>query len=134
MAVSSEHRLLTRHRLNVHRARGDRVEVRYLTRLEFTFIRWRFRLDLRTSDWMARVLSLARHLLPTAWRGTRRERQVRRLVEELLLRAGTGADLDYDGWLDVMTELNQLALDGRLRRIQPERLRDMLRRRETDDS
>ncbi|MCH2152057.1 MAG: hypothetical protein MK089_01810 [Phycisphaerales bacterium] len=134
MAVSSEHRLLTRHRLNVHRARGDRVEVRYLTRLELTFIRWRFRLDLRTSDWMARGLSAVRHLLPTAWRGTRRDRQVRRLVQELLLRAGTGAAIDYDGWLEVMTELNELALDGRLRRIHPDRLREMLERRGAHES
>ena len=126
MAISSEHRRETRQRLNVHLARGDRVEVRYLTRLELTFLRWRFRVDLRTSDWMARALAGARRLLPSSWRGTSRDRQVRRLVQEILLRAGTGASSDYEGWLETLSELHDMALDGRLRRVNPERLREML--------
>ena len=126
MAVSSEHRRETRQRLNVHLARGDRLEVRYLTRLELTFIRWRFRIDLRTSDWMAKVLAAARLVLPSSWRGTSRDRQVRRLVQEILLRAGTNAESDYDGWLAILSELHDMALDGRLRRINPDRLREML--------
>ena len=127
MAVSSEHRRHTRQRLNVHLARGDLVEVRYLTRLELTLARWRFRVDLRTSDWLARILAAARHLLPTSWRATRRDRPVRRLVQEILLRAATGAEEDYERWLNTMQELHDMALDGRLRRINPERLRDLLR-------
>ena len=129
MAVSSEHRRETRQRLNVHLARGDRVDVRYLTRLEITFLRWRFRIDLRTSDWMVRTLAVARRLLPSSWRGTKRDRQVRRLVQEILLRAGTGAEDNYEGWLETLTELHDMALDGRLRRVNPERLREMLETR-----
>ena len=127
MAVSSEHRRHTRQRLNVHLARGDVVEVRYLTRLELTLARWRFRVDLRTSDWLARILAAARHVLPTSWRATRRDRLVRRLVQEILLRAATGAQDDYERWLKAMQELHDMALDGRLRRINPQRLRDLLR-------
>jgi len=130
MAVSAEHRRHTRQRLNVRRARGDRLEIRYLTRLEITVLRWRFRLDLRTSDWMARGLALARHLLPSAWRGTRRDRDVRRMVQEILLRASTGADEHYDHWVPILKELHDMALDGRLRRANPERLKEMLKGRE----
>ena len=90
-------------------------------------------MDLRTSDWMVRVLSSLRHLLPPAWRGTRRDRLVRRLVRDIALRSQSGAENDYDHWLGVLTELNRMALDGRLRRINPERLRVLLRRSRDDD-
>ena len=129
MAISSEHRRQTRQRLNVHRARGDSVETRYLTRLELTIVRWRLRLDLRTSDWMVRALSVARRILPSGWRGTRQDRQVRRLVHEILLRAGTGAEEDYDRWLETLGELHDMALDGRLRRANPDRLRELMEQR-----
>jgi len=132
MAISTEHRRQTQQRLNVRRGRGDRISVRYLTRLECIFIRWRFRLDLRTSDWMAHVLAAARHLHPKALRGRRSQRQVRALVSEVVMQATSAPDDDYGSWRAVLEMLHAMALDGRLRRISPASLRREIRRLRPD--
>lgn len=123
MAISTEHRRQTQQRLNVRRGRGDRISVRYLTRLEFVFIRWRFRLDLRTSDWMAHVLAAARYLHPNGLRGRRSQRQVRSLVQEVVMQATSAAEEDYESWRAVLELLHAMAMDGRLRRVSPASLR-----------
>lgn len=128
MAIGAEHRRHTRQRLNVRRGRGDRISVRYLTRIECTFIRWRLRIDLRTSDWMAYILAAMRFVLPHRLRGRRGQRQVRTLVEHVITQATHAAPDEYEHWRSVLEHLHAYALDGRLRRISPAALRRELKR------
>ncbi len=128
MAISSEHRRQTQQRLNVRRGRGDRISIRYLTRLECVFVRWRFRLDLRTSDWMAHVLAAAKYVHPKGLRGRRSQRQVRALVSEVVMQATSAPDDDYESWRAVLEMFHAMALDGRLRRVSPASLRREIRR------
>ena len=115
MVGSPEHRRRTRLRLNVKRGRGDRIERRYVTRFELVLIRWRFRVDLRTSDWITRLLAMSRHLIPRNWRGTVRDRDVRTAVRDIVQNATLYTD-QYDDWASVLETLHGMALDGRLRR------------------
>lgn len=128
MAISAEHRQSTRRRLNVSRARGDRISVRYLTRLEVTLVRWRIRLDLRTSDWMAVFLSSLRWVVPRGLRGRRSQRQVRSLVEDVVLQATSCKPEAYEEWERVLEVLHAMALDGRIRRVSPAALRRAIRK------
>ncbi|MDP6987342.1 MAG: hypothetical protein QGG74_04785 [Phycisphaerales bacterium] len=128
MAIGAEHRRQTRQRLNVRRGRGDRISVRYLTRIECTFVRWRLRLDLRTSDWMAHLLAALRFVLPHRFRGRRGQRHVRELVAEVVMQATNAPPEEYERWRAVLEHLHRYALDGRLRRISPAALRREIRR------
>ena len=128
MSIGAEHRRQTRRRLNVRRGRNDRISVRYLTRIEFTFIRWRIRIDLRSSDWMAHVLAAMRFILPHRIRGRRGQRRVRDLVTEVVMQATSAPNEEYEQWRSVLEHLHQYALDGRLRRISPAGLRREIRR------
>lgn len=122
MAVSVDHRRQTRKRLNVRLGRGDRLSTRYITRLEFTFVAWRFRLDLRTSDWIAQGLAILRYVMPHGWRGRRRDRRIRGLVEEAVMQATNGGDDQYESNRRVLERLHFLAMEGRLRRMSPDSL------------
>ena len=115
MVAIPEHRRRTRLRLNIKRGRGDRIERRYVTRFELVLVRWRFRVDLRTSDWVTRLLAMARHVLRRNWRGTPRERDVRTAVRDIVQNATLNPD-QYDDWVPVLETLHAMALDGRLRR------------------
>lgn len=126
MAVSPEHRRRTRHRLNVKRGRGDRIESRYLTRIELVLVKWRFRVDLRTSDWATRLLASLRRFIPRRWRGTGRERAIRTAVRDIVHRATMEQDR-YEHWASVLGELHAMALDGRLRRSSAATLDDLAR-------
>jgi len=128
MAIGGEHRRQTRQRLNVRRGRGDHITVRYLTRLECTLVRWRFRVDLRTSDWMAHVLAAMRFMLPHRFRGSRGQRHVRTLVTEVVMQATSAPPEEYESWRAVLEHLHAYALDGRLRRISPAALRREIKR------
>lgn len=128
MAIGAEHRRQTRQRLNVRRGRGDHISVRYLTRLECTFVRWRLRLDLRTSDWMAHMLAAMRFVLPHRLRGRRGQRHVQKLVAEVIMQATNAPPEEYQQWRSVLEHLHAYALDGRLRRISPAALRREIRR------
>lgn len=115
MAASSEQRRLTRQRLNVKEARGDRLERRYLTRLELVAFNRRLRADVRSSDWPARVVAMGRRIIPKAWRGSVRERDLREYLIDLVNRAVDGADTDYERWTEAMTRLYEQAAEDRLR-------------------
>ena len=125
MSISPEHRRRTRLRLNVKRGRGDRIESRYVTRFELVIYRWRFRLDLRTSDWATRLLASARHVIPTRFRGTRREREARTAVRDLVQRATLDAQ-HYEQWVGIFKTLHEMALDGRLRRATQTQLLELV--------
>jgi Pyruvate/2-oxoacid:ferredoxin oxidoreductase gamma subunit len=133
MAIGSEHRRLTRQRLNVRKGRGDHISVRYLTRIECTFVRWRLRLDLRSSDWLAHVLAALRWVVPSKLRGRRSQRQVRDLVKEAVMQAASAPEDHYDGWHAAIEWMHEISLDGRLRRISPAAFRREIRRRREAD-
>lgn len=126
MATSPGQRRRLRRRLNVKLARGDRLERRFLTRIELVALRRRFRLDLRTSDWPAHVLALVRRGVPAAWRGSSRERRIRAAVIDVVQRAALGAEDDYRRWSETMHRLHTQARDDRLRNMAPSELQMLL--------
>jgi hypothetical protein len=128
MAVGIEHRRQTRQRLNVRRARSDVLSIRYLTRLECTMVRWRVRVDLRSSDWMAHVLAAMRWVLPHRLRGKRAQRLVREQVQEVVMQAASASEDQYEQWRAILEWLHTIALDGRLRRISPAAFRREIRK------
>ena len=117
MTSSMEQRLRIRERLAVRHARGDRIERRYLTRLELILARKRFRLDFRTSDWAAWAIARMRSVVPHAWRGSAQERALTRDVVDLVEQAIAGAKDDAERWERVMMKLNMQADMGRLRSL-----------------
>jgi len=126
MAVSAEHRRRLRQRLTVKRARGDTVERRYLTRIELTAFGRSIRADVRSSDWPARTAALIRHLVPTNWRGSRRERELRDLVIDFVDRAASQMKDDYDVYANAMHRLHVQSAEDRLRTMAASELRMML--------
>lgn len=115
MATNPEQRRLVRERLNVKPARGDQIERRYLTRVELIAFGRRMRADVRTSDWPARVARMARALLPEAWRGTLRERELRTFIVDLVQQAARNTANDYARWNEIMRRLHLHAVENRLR-------------------
>lgn len=115
MAASPEQRRRIRQLLNIKRGRGDQVERRYLTRVELTAVRRRFRADVRTSDWPARIGRSLRWVVPQRWRGTKRERELREYVIAMLERAKQVAETQYDQWADAVSRLHHHAEEDRLR-------------------
>jgi Pyruvate/2-oxoacid:ferredoxin oxidoreductase gamma subunit len=87
MCTSPEQRRLTRRRLDVRPGRGDRMERRFLYRVEATLLGRFVRLDFRSSDWPARLLRLLSHVLPHGVRGRPPARDLRDAVVELCARA-----------------------------------------------
>ncbi len=122
VATGRLQRWRVRRRLNVKRARGDRISRRFLVRVELVAARRRMRLDVRTSDWPLQLLAILRLLVPRRFRGTRRERLIRASVSELVRRAAAGAADDYDRWAEAMRRLHQQALEDRLRGMAPSEL------------
>ncbi len=123
MAVSPEQRRRARRRLNVKPARGDRLERRFLLRLEMLAGARRFRLDARTTEWPAWVAVLLRKRIPRRIRGTRRERQLRDLVIDVVERATEGAAQDYARWSETLQRLHHQAREERLRGMAMSELR-----------
>jgi hypothetical protein len=128
MATSPHHRLRIRRSLNVKHARGDRLERRFLTRIELEALRRRYRLDLRTSDWPAWALALLRRAVPAAWRGSRRQRRIRDHVVGVVEQAARGAVTDYRRWSETMHRLHVQAREDRLRSMAPSELQMLLER------
>ncbi|MDY7109517.1 MAG: hypothetical protein SYC29_12855 [Planctomycetota bacterium] len=115
MLTSPEHHRRTRQALNVKRAREDELVRRYLTRVELIAFHRRYRVDIRTSDWPARLAASLRRVVPARWRGTRRERDQREYIVDLTERAIRGARDGYDHYQTAFARLHQQALENRLR-------------------
>jgi Pyruvate/2-oxoacid:ferredoxin oxidoreductase gamma subunit len=105
MSTSVEHRRRTRDRLAVRFARGDVMERRYLNRIEVTAFGRRYRLDVRTSDWPARILTVVAPLVPERLRGSRGEQETREYVAGLIERAVRGASDNPRIWLSTVRRL-----------------------------
>jgi hypothetical protein len=126
MATSAEQRRRTRRLLNVKEARGDRIERRYLTRLEFHGFGRRVRTDVRTSDWPGRLLRMTRRMVPLQWRGTAHERELRQYVMDVVRRAANCPPSEYDAWSEALTRLHNQAVENRLRDMAISELRMLI--------
>jgi hypothetical protein len=115
LVVDPQQNRQIRHRLNVKLARGDRLERRFLTRIEVVAFQRRFRWDIRFSDWAPWIAAVARHRIPQRWRGTAVERQIRDLVIDVVERAARGGARDYARWSETMQRLHDQVLEDRLR-------------------
>jgi len=115
LVVDPQQNRKIRHRLNVKLARGDRLERRFLTRIEVVAFQRRFRWDIRFSDWAPWIAAMARHRIPQRWRGTAVERQIRDLVIDVVERAARGGAGDYARWSETMQRLHDQVLEDRLR-------------------
>ncbi len=117
MSTSLEQRRRIRERLGVRASHGDTLERRFLTRFELLAGTRRFRLDLRSSDWPAEIVRLARPLVPWALRGESRAQEVRAYAIGLVERASRGFSEDPAHWLGCMRRFAMLAADGGLREV-----------------
>ncbi|MDG2053557.1 MAG: hypothetical protein P8J86_02505 [Phycisphaerales bacterium] len=115
MIVSRAHRMRTRQRLDVKHARGDEIERRFLVRFELTVLKWRLRADVRTSDWMACLASELRHTVPFRWRGTRRQRELRRLLVSMAEDVANASSTDHKRMLLMFQTLNTMVESGEFR-------------------
>jgi Pyruvate/2-oxoacid:ferredoxin oxidoreductase gamma subunit len=124
MCTSPEQRRLTRRRLDVRAGRGDRMERRFLYRVEATLLGRFIRLDFRSSDWPARVLRTLGQALPHGVRGRPAARDLRDAVVELCARAASEPGL-VPSFTRAMTRLHELAERGELHALGAEGVRQL---------
>ena len=107
--------------------RDDRIERRFLTRIEIVLGMRRLRADVRTSHWLPRLLTLLRPLVPTSMRGTRQEKQVRECIVGLVGRCGQANDeQQYEKHQSALRRLHAIAEASRLRVMSIEEIRDVI--------
>ena len=126
VAMSPGHRRRARRWLNVKLARRDRLERRFLTRLELGAFGRRLRIELRTSDWIAWAAAMARHGIPQNWRGTRRERGIRDLVIDVVEQATYSGKGGYERSCESLQRLHDQAVHDGLRGMVISELRMLL--------
>lgn len=124
MCTSPEQRRLTRRRLDVRPARGDRMERRFLYRIEATVLGRFIRLDFRSSDWPARLVRTAGMVLPHGVRGRQPARELREAVIELCARAGAEA-AGATAFARALRRLHEMAERGELRELDAGAVREM---------
>ena len=122
LGESLEHRLRLRQLLDVHSARGDSVERRYLTEIVVRFGDRQWRGRLRTGPGAARSLRAMRFLAPEWLRGTATDRERKVLVRELALRLCRREQLDAD-----LSAFRMLAEVDDPRTLSPGLIRDWIR-------
>jgi len=127
MTGSPFYRGRLRQELNVRRSRGDRLVRAIITRFELVGFGHRVRFHARMTEGTARILSRWRRIVPGRWRGTRRDRELRRVMTEFIDRAIHLAPQRYDELVDAMTRIDEIAQSGRLRRLPRTELRGIMR-------
>ena len=85
-------------------------------------------MDIRSSDWPARLAAAARHLVPNRWRGTQGEREVRAFLIDFAARAIRGSAHDYKRFSEAMQRLHQEAVRHRLRLMALSEIRQLVER------
>jgi hypothetical protein len=90
------------------------MERRFLTRIECVAFNRRYQVDLRTSDWPAKIVSSLRRVIPHQWRGTKRTRELREYLINYMKRMIAGAGEEYDRWIEPAGRLHHYAAEGRL--------------------
>lgn len=116
MAMSVEHRRQIRQRMNIRRTRGDRIERRYVTRVELNAFGRRISADIRTSDWPARLMSRLSRYVPLRFRGTSEQRAIRQDMYDLLDNIIENGAKDYDRYVELLTVLHEHAISRTLSR------------------
>ena len=124
MCTSPEQRRLTRRRLDVRPARGDRMERRFLYRVEGVVLGRFLRLDFRSSDWPARLVRTAGMLLPHGVRGRQPARDLREAVVELCARAASEPEC-APAFARALRRLHEVAERGELRSLDGSMVRAM---------
>ncbi len=71
--------------LNIRHARGDEISRRYLTRIRLQIWNWSLRVDVRTSDWSAFVVSMFDSVIPLKWRGSNQDQRLRTMLLEAVV-------------------------------------------------
>ena len=113
MSTSLEQRRLTRRRLDVRAGRGDRMERRFLNRIEATVFGRFIRLDFRSSDWPAKVIRTLSWMVPLGVRGKLSQRAQRDAVTEMAVRAGAEPER-RNSWGAFFARLHESAVDSTL--------------------
>ncbi|MCH2137494.1 MAG: hypothetical protein MK074_00375 [Phycisphaerales bacterium] len=123
MAVSPGHRAALRRVLDVRPARGDVMDMRYVTRFECVIGDRNMKLDVRTSEWLAWIGVGLGRLVPLAWRGSPRQRAIRTAVRGMVQQATTEAADRYDHWRHVLEALREAQHSGALTAMSGDDLR-----------
>ena len=134
IVTGAEHRRRQRRRLDVKGGREDRIERRFLTRIELILSTWRFRLDLRSSDWAPRAVNRLRPIIGRRRRGSRRERELRAAVIELVEYATSADAGEYARLQHALHELHLAAARTQLRAMSAEDVRSLWRETPATDA
>ena len=122
MSTSLEQRRLTRRRLDVRAGRGDRMERRFLNRIEATVFGRFIRLDFRSSDWPAKVIRTLSWMVPLGVRGKLSQRAERDAVTEMAVRAAVEPER-RNSWGAFFARLHESAVDGTLLELDEKSIR-----------
>jgi hypothetical protein len=114
-----------RKRLNVRHSRGDILKRRFLSRFRLRLWNWSLQVDMRTSDWSSVLVSSLGSFVPKRWRGHRRDRAVRETIVHAVNKAII-SPTQYEEWIQIFQELNQLAISGDLHRSSVEDIRRII--------
>lgn len=109
MAMSIEHRRQIRQQLNIRKSRGDRIDRRYVTRIIARVFGKQFSVDVRTSDWPARLMSRLAPFVPLQMRGTSEQRAVRQALYDLIDRIIESAGKEYGRHVSALLAMHELA-------------------------
>jgi len=80
---------------------------------------------MRTSDWSSVLVSSLGSFVPKRWRGHRRDRAVRETIVHAVNKAII-SPTQYEEWIQIFQELNQLAISGDLHRSSVEDIRRII--------
>ena len=123
MTTSLEQRRRIRERLVVRGSNGDKMERRYLNRIDLAIATRRYRLDFRSNDWPAEIVRVLRPLIPWTLRGDSRDRAIRAWAIDFARRVTANFKADPRLWLARMEQFAAISRDGGLRAIDPIELR-----------
>ncbi|MBC24063.1 MAG: hypothetical protein CMJ32_09145 [Phycisphaerae bacterium] len=133
MQVSLEQTRRTRQRLSVRPGRGDTMDRRFLTRVDLVIGSRRWRLDIRSSDWLPRLAARLSRVIPKSWRGTPAQRQRRTWCIDFFESVISDARSDRDSALARVQRLHELASRTRLRGVSVGELEHLVARAGDED-
>ena len=111
--------------LNIRHSRGDEIARRYLTRIRLQIWNWSLRVDVRSSDWSAVVVSFFDSVIPLKWRGSVQDQKLRTLLLDAAVEASSTPSA-YDDWQNRFAVLQKHALNGTLHHLTEEELTTIL--------
>jgi hypothetical protein len=105
-----------RSRLNIRKPRGDELHRRFLSRVELCIGKWRLNAEIRSSDWSAALISNVGRFYPRRLRGRKRDREVRKLLMQLMSQVAHEQAGGSDR-LHFFEQLHAMAVDGSLHTV-----------------